>query len=303
MRDSMARVLAGNDIRDHIDGNLEYASLMFPESISLTNDGTIYMVDNSHLRRISDGKISTIERDRPYLAAAMVRIFEDDVYLLIDPFDDINGNFVYGIQKLGDPLNMYIADARFTSILDFVISDDGIMYFIENNKATDQTLLKSMELGDWHNHTVLAEDLPEDSGSLTMADDGTIFFTSPQTGMIKMYQNGRVSTIAGSSENKAFIDGNAPQFYMPLRLSYADGSLYVWDFNTLRRIEMNGGVAYRTSSVLGVASPTYDEELPDHPIPPHEVVLPFSRYADFITTQDEIILTDPLRGAVWRIER
>jgi len=298
-----ARVIAGNGIRDHIDGPLENASFMLPESISLSSDGTIYLVDNSHIRRISNGEVLTLKRDKPHLSAYLVRSFEDDVYLLIEPFEDIDGNDVYGIYKLGDTLNMYIADARFTYIRDFLICNDGVMYFIERNMATDKTNLKSMELGDWENHIILADCLPEDAGSLTLADDGTIFFTSPQTGMIQMYQDGRISTVAGSSDNRAFVDGYAPLFYMPLRLNYADGSLYVWDFNTLRRIEMNGGVAYRTSSVLGVASPTYDEELPDHPIPPHEVVLPFSRYADFITTQDEIILTDPLRGAVWRIER
>ena len=303
MRDSKARVMAGNGILAHIDGYLEDASFMFPESISLTDDGTIYMIDNSHLRRIFDGKISTLESDKPHFSADMVRSFEGDIYLRIESFEDIDGNYVYGIQKLGDPYNMYIADARFTSISDFMIGEGETVYFIERNMATNQTYLKSMKWGDWKYHTFLAEGLPEDASSLTLATDGTIFFTSPQTGMIYMYRNGEVSTIAGSSENMAFIDGNAPLFYMPLRLSYADGFLYVWDFNTLRRIELNGNVAYRTSSIFGVASPTHDEELPNHPISAYLPTLPFSRYADFIVTQDEIILTDPSRGVVWKIDR
>jgi len=303
LRDSKASVMAGNGILDHIDGNLENASFMFPESISLANDGTIYMVDNSHLRRISNGIISTVERDKPHFSADLVRCFEDDVYLLIAPFEDIGGNIVYGILKLGDPLNMYIADARYTSISDFLISDDGVMYFIENNMATGQTHLKSMELGDWENHTVLAEGLPADSGSLALADDGTVFFTSPQTGMIQMYRNGNISVFAGSSDYRDFVDGYAPLFFMPLRLKYAEGALYVWDFNTLRRVEMNGGVAYRTSTIFGIASPTYSEKLPNYPIPVYEATIPFSRSADFIATQNEIILTDPLRGAVWIIDR
>ena len=97
---------------------------------------------------------------------------------------------------------------------------------------------------------------------------------------------------------RAFIDGPAPLFYRPTRIRYNDGGLYVWDFNVLRRLDVEGGAARGSTTVAGMANPVYDMRFARSE-PSERIVLPFSHLTDFIHREDGIMISDPKRGVIW----
>jgi len=88
---------------------------------------------------------------------------------------------------------------------------------------------------------------------------------------------------------------------MPQRLEYSNGHLYVWDFNTLRRVAARNGISGDAVTIAGIASPTYDRESNDVTFAAEDIILPHGRLMDFTVTDDGILITDHKRGVIWRV--
>ena len=108
--------------------------------------------------------------------------------------------------------------------------------------------------------------------------------------------------MAGSESKKAFVDGALPLFYMPQRLRYFGGLLYVWDFNVLRAIKIENGILSDCMTLAGEASPECDLEAAEKEYDAKSVIFPGSYYTDFALMGDSVILTDPKRGLIWKID-
>jgi hypothetical protein len=89
---------------------------------------------------------------------------------------------------------------------------------------------------------------------------------------------------------------------MPQRLRYAAGYLYVWDFNVLRRLEAQEGLAGTCITLAGEASPDFAPEPGAGKQAAESAILPHSKLTDFALQDGNILLTDPKRGVIWRLE-
>ena len=295
----IVRLYAGTTERDHIDGALADAEFVSPESIAIADDGKIYLADSGLLRIISDGNVESVNFDPFFLTPHLVRCYQNDVYILTNAWQDDDG-YYYGIIRLNEygAEGLYIADASYTAVEDFTFSPDGLIYYIDRNEGMGTTSLKTLNPGDVDDIRTLSE-LPKGTKSLTMDSSGAVYLANPDTGTIQVWRNGELSYFAGVENEKAFIDGNAPLFYMPQNIKYSDGYLYVWDFNVLRRISVINGMAGECITIAGEASPTFDLEISRTRQAAEDIILPNSMLMDFAVIEDGILLTDPKRGVIW----
>ena len=326
---------SGTDVRERIDGALAQADFISPESISAAGDDVVYLTDSGALRKITEGRVETIELPISYLSAAMVRCNGNDVYILTDPWQE-GDKYYYALVRLGFGLKadlepdlehgrnsnsnadlnlnsdydlepgrgmvleaVYITDAVYSKIEDFDF-DDGLLYFIDRNEGLGGTFLKTLDLYDVEDIKTLCR-LPDGASALSVSEDGSVYIGNSETGVILIYRDDTLEFFAGLEGERAFIDGSSPRFYSPQRLEYRDNYLYIFDFNTIRRIEAANGVAGECITLAGVASPTFVTELDTTTTAAEDAVLPYGKLMDFAVTRDGVLLTDHKHGVVWRV--
>lgn len=298
-----AEIFAGTTERDHIDGMLAEADFVSPESIDIADDGTIYISDSGLLRKIKDGKVDSINFEPDFLTANVVRCYKNQVYILTHQWEDDDGVY-YGIIKLTDEgaEGLYISDAQFTAIEDFAVGGDELIYFIDRNEGVDSVSLKTLNTKYADNIEILCE-LPKGTSALTMDENDNVYLANPETGVLQVWRDGELAFFAGIENEKAFVDGAAPLFYMPQKVKYSNDSLYVWDFNVLRCVNISdSGLVEECMTVAGEANPTFDLDIMQTKQPAEEIILPNSRVMDLVVKDDGILLTDPRHGIVWWIE-
>lgn len=295
-------VFAGTTERDHIDGLLDKASFFSPESIAVADNGMIYIVDSGVLRIIRGNQVESINLSPDYITPKTVRCYNNDVYILTDTWQE-DESYSYGIIRLTSNGNevLYIADARYTAIEDFVISQDGLIYFIERNEGIGAVSLKTLNPNNSIDIMTLCE-LPKGILSLATDERGAVYLANPETGTIQIWHDGSLAYFAGIENERAFIDGTAPLFYMPQNIKYSNGFLFVWDFNVLRRISVMENVAIECITIVGEASPVFEWNIKQSTQMAESIILPNSKLMDFAVLDNFILLTDPKRGFIWHIE-
>ena len=292
----------GAEAREHSDGALDTAEFVSPESIAISDSGVIYVADSGLLRRIRDDIVDSINFTPEYLTPKIVRCCGDDVYVLTHEWED-GEDVNYGVIKVSDEgaEGLYMADAKFTEVEDFTFSTDGKLYFIERNAGLNGVFLKTIDLGNFDDIQTICE-LPDGARSLALDDmSGAVYIANPESGVILVWQNGALSYFSGVENEKAFIDGYAPLYYMPQKIKYVGGSLFIWDFNVLRRLDIVGGAAAECVTIAGEASPVFDLDVGQGDQAAEDIILPNSALADFGAAGGRALLTDPKRGLVWQI--
>lgn len=297
----MVSIFAGSlSGQESIDGSLTAMDFFSPESIAATADGTLYITDAGIVRRLRGSSIETITLSPHYISAARIRSHDNSIYILTDPWQEDDGYF-YAIARIdvnGNTDKLITLDAERTAVEDFIFSQDGTLYFIERNAGLDTVFLHSLTRGGTY---LTAAVLPAGSSSLAKSEDDILYIGNAESGVIYVYYQEELRYFAGIEGERGFIDGFSARLYFPQRLQYNDGHLYVWDFNTLRRIEAFGPVAGDTITLAGMANPEYAHEPSDISVAAEDIVLPHGRMMDFIVTADGILLTDHKRGVVWLI--
>ncbi|MCL2198252.1 MAG: serine/threonine-protein kinase [Defluviitaleaceae bacterium] len=293
---NIVSLFAGTAYRDWTDGSLATTEFVTPSSMAVAENGAIYLADSIRLRRIHNGISETIALNPPFLRPHTVRTYDNDVYILTSPWEE-EGEFFLGIIRITEHggEGFFLGNAQFQSVRDFYISD-GLIYFIERNYGTGRTHLRTINTQNADDIHTLAE-IPEDMSAIAIGG-GRIFMADPVQGIIMYYKNGELTHLAGAAYQNAFIDGTAPLFYRPTRISYNNGGLYVWDFNVLRRIDINNNAEAIT--IAGMASPAYDLDF-FQSAAAEQIILPYSYLTDFIFYNDNILLTDPKRGVIWNV--
>jgi len=297
-----ASVFAGTATRERVDGNMQAMNFFSPESMTITESGAIYLTDAGVIRRISGGAAETIHKDLNFISADMIRSRGNDIYILTAPWQEVDGRYVTGIARIAEGIVeiIYESDAVHTAIEDFTFGPDGLLYFILRNEGLGVIFLKTMDTRAPNNINIVTP-LPAGSTSLTTATDGAVYIGNTTTGVIQVFINGELRNFAGLAYDLAFIDGTSPRFYSPQRLTYHTGYLYIWDFNTLRRIQANRGIAGEAISIAGMASPVYDRELSRTVFAAEDVILPHGRLIDIAVLDNGILISDHKRGVIWHV--
>ena len=120
--------------------------------------------------------------------------------------------------------------------------------------------------------------------------------------MIQKYDSNTkaIKYFAGVDGQRHFIDGSVPLLYEPIKLYYSEGNLYVLDFNVIRKITIENGIATIMETIAGeVSTETNPSTLPGKA---DSVVFAHSNQSDFIVEENTILFTDPKKSVVWQID-
>ena len=295
-----ANVYTGTGERDFIDGPLSKAAFVSPESMAASGD-RLLVADSGTIRYVDSGGIVTEFVEPFYMTVDKVRSNGDTDYILTGPWEDVDGSY-YGIAKLEDGTArlIYQTDAVWTVTTDFAAADDGTIWFIQQNLGMGVTLLCKIPEGTQESEIYM--ELPEGASNLALDGDGNIYISVPESGIIIWVPAGtdEWEYFAGVENERNFIDGSVANFYRPTSLVYKDDSLYVLDFDTVRRIRITDGVPEMTETCSGVPEA---ETNPTVSLGAGDVcVFPASLEAELAIGPDgRLLLSDPKNSCIYEI--
>jgi len=294
-------VYAGTGERELGDGVPAECSFVSPEDLSSYGDG-LYLTDSGMLRVLEDGEVSTVYLEPEFLTASLVRAWNGAVYLLTGPWEAEDGVSYYGFLRIGDEGAefLYYTEAAWSAVTDFRFSSDGTLWFLQQNMGTGMTTLNTLDVDTLGSAWVM--DLPDGAAKMTFDEQDTLYISVPDSGSILRVGWGETtwSYFAGEEENRGFIDGALPRFYLPTALAAEGNTLYVLDFDTVRKITVDGAGALYTETLAGI--PTEDTN-PDVVLGPGgECILPASELASLtLDGEGRLLLSDPKNSVIYEI--
>ena len=251
----MLSTFCGNGIKQRYDGDLDKMQLLSPESIDIAADGTIYISDGGVIRKISNSKSETVEFEPSYITSSVARCYGNDVYFLTNAFENEEGVKYYGIVKLSGSSadGVFLTEALDSRINDFQIDSKGNIYLIFNNVGVGKTYLGRLNI-QTQNVDYLKE-IDDGFGCMAIDDSDNIYLGNTIKGSIYYYNvpEGTLKLCSGVDEQTKFVDGSNEEtfFYEPKAMEYSDGYLYIVDYNLVRRLAVNGGVALNSETLAG----------------------------------------------------
>lgn len=292
---------AGHGARKRYDSTVDKMEFLSPESMDISDDGSIYISDSGAIRKISNGRSETIEFEPSYISSAIVRCYGNDVYFTTNAFEDEAGEQYYGIVKLSNGVaeGIYITEAVYSKITDFDIDSKGNIYALIYNAGVGKNYIARFNNNDMEYLTEV------DEGFTCMAIDKNenIFVGNSVRGSIYYYNtsNGEFSLFAGVDDNTRFVDGPDPMFFEPRSLYYKDNSLYVMDYNLLRRIEINNGnIASYSETLAGKISTELKPQTQDGKASEAEIAP--SYLMEIGVMGGKVYITDPVNGVLRVVE-
>ncbi|MCD7905422.1 MAG: hypothetical protein LUG24_07635 [Clostridiales bacterium] len=292
---------AGNGGRKRYDSTVDKMEFLSPESMDIADDGTIYISDSGAIRKISGGSSETVEFEPGYITSDIVRCYKDEVYFTTNAFEDEGGEKFYGLVKLVDGAaeGLYITEAVYSKISDFDIDSKGNIYAIVYNAGTAKTYLAKFNGTDMDFIATI------DDGFSCMAVDSSdnIYLGNAVRGSIYYYNtsSNEMKLFAGVDDNTRFVDGTGPMFFEPRSLFYKDSSLYVMDYNLLRRAEVNsGGVALYSETLAGKISTELKPQTAEGKASEAEIAP--SYLMEIAAYGGKVYITDPVNDVVWAVE-
>ncbi|MDR1559374.1 MAG: hypothetical protein LBS84_06700 [Clostridiales bacterium] len=282
------------------ESTLDKAVFASPENMAVSADGTVYISDGEALRVIKDG---TVTRLALKYTPRVIRCSGNDLYILTGPFVDENDGSRYSAiikrSASGEEI-VYKNNASLNEILDFIVSDQNVIYLLSRTRIASGTVLGKLGLSD---HTI--EHLyviPDYASSMDMGSDSMIYITLAYEGEILRYdlKSGKMSLFAGNREEKAIIDGREERFYMPYRVKCHNNTLFILDSNVLRQVVVADGQPDVTFTAAGAAGPEYSREIRDTQSV-ESLILPFSRNADVVLLGNDILISDHKNRIIWKV--
>ena len=291
---------AGNgDIVNH-DSTLTNMSFVSPESIDIASDGTIYIADAGKIRRIRDGRSETITLSPSYLTASALQCYGNQVYILTHEFEDSSGMAYYGIARLDGNTaeGVFITEAAYSKITDFSIAEDGTIYVLQNNVGVGENYLGVLNPEEGAINVLCKVD--NGIQTLTAGPNGSVYLGNTVEGSLYRYTKGvqQLQLLAGVDGNTKFVDGPNPMFFEPIQMEYYDGSLYVIDYNVVRRLTLNAaGAAIQAETIAGKISV---EQNPATQLgKASETTFAHSYLMDLTVRSDgSVLLTDPKKAMI-----
>jgi len=293
-------VYAGNGERDHTDGSLSNASFVSPESMA-ADGGRLYLSDSGVIRVLENGRAGSLLLEPDYLTADLVRAWNGDLYVLTGPWEGEDGSW-YGILRISDEAAevLYYTEAALSAITDFVFDGSGTLWYIQRNALLGATSLNRLDVETGESAWVM--DLPEGARCMAFDGNGALYISVPEQGVLLRVGPGETewTYFAGLEGERHFVDGAIPNFYRPTALAAEGDTLYVLDFDTVRKITIEGGGALFTETLAGVPeADTNPEVLLGGG---GETVFPASeRAALALDGEGRLLLSDPKNSEVYEI--
>ena len=295
-------VYAGNGEREQLDGTLEDCSMISPGRI--TADGSsFYFGDSGVLRVLEDGEVYSVLFEDEYLTTQIVWSYGPAFYILTGPWEEEDGAY-YGILEVTDEGAgfIYYTEAPMSTISDIAFSSDGMLWFIQQNFGTGMTTLAHLDVETLEQQWVM--DLPDGAHSMVFDEEDNLYISVPEQGIILRVAQGddTWSYFAGVEGERNFIDGAIANFYQPTSLALDGDSLYVLDFDTVRRISIESSTAVKTETIAGVpvADTTPEVQLGKG----NQCILPASELASIaINENGQLLLTDPKNSVIYEISQ
>lgn len=297
--DAEVSVYAGSGERDFTDGSLNSASFVSPESM-MADSGTLYLTDSGMLRVLEGGRVTTLSMEPAYLTADAVRVWNGTPYILTGPWETDDGSW-YGFASIQDGKAevFYQTEAAWSTITDFAFSSDGALWFIQQNMALGGTVLNRLDSDTGETEWVM--DLPEGTQYMAVDAADNLYLSVPEQGVLLRVGAGESewTYFAGVENERHFVDGSIPQFYRPTSLAVDGDTLYVLDFDTVRRITIADAGALFTETLAGV--PVEDT----NPIVKlgagSEASLSASERAALALDGEQLLLSDPKNSVIYEI--
>lgn len=292
---------AGNGEREHKDGSLKDCSFVSPEYLS--SDGTtLYCSDSGLIRIIKSGEADSLPLEPDFLTADKVCGYDGALYCVTGAWEDDNDDDWYGILKIDgeDAEFLYYTEAAWSAITDFAFSPDGLLWYIQENLGTGMTALYTLDTDSTEVEWQL--DLPDGAARMSFDGGGNLYISVPDNGSILRVDKGAKEWrwFAGVEGERHFIDGAIPYFYRPTALAALDGALYVLDFNTVRKITVEGSGALFTETLAGV--PVADGDPAVVLGRGDEAVLAPSQLATLTAADGKLLLGDPKNARIYEIK-
>lgn len=288
---------------ESINGSLEQTAFATPESITMTENGDIYVSDSGYLRRYDGNKFSHVEVDQDFIYVDVVKAYGNDIYVLSDVYYNDSNEPVYGLYKLNgssfEPIREF--DGLNTNINDFAINDGCLYYAVSIPFASSSSITRY--------------DPDTQSEEVIASYDGEIYGICVGNDKVYMstyddyYNNafilqcdirgGEVTELAGIKDMRGFIDSVAVQCYAPTTMQFYNDQLYFMDYNVLRKIIFEDG-GIQSVTVAGMPSAQFDDTLIDVAQPCSDVTLSeFNK--NFVVTSEKIYMTDTYNGYILSI--
>jgi hypothetical protein len=272
-----------------------------PESMDVAADGSIYVADSGAIRKIVNGKSETVEFEPSYISAAKVRCYGNDIYFTTNAFENESGEKYYGVVKLsnGKADGIYITEAVYSKMNDFDIDSKGNIYAIVYNAGVGKNYLAKLNSDDMQ----FLKEIDDGFTCMTIDKNDNIYLGNSVKGSIYYYTvaTGDLSLFAGVDDNTRFVDGTDPMFFEPRSLYYKDSSLYVLDYNLIRRVEVNSGNKPVYSETL--AGKISTEQKPQTKAgKASEAELAPSYLSELVVKDGKVYFTDPVNDVVWCVE-
>lgn len=293
-------VYAGNSVRDFVDGSLSTCSFVSPESMSADGD-RLYISDSGVIRILEDREVSSLYLEPAFLTADHVRSWEGELYVLTGPWEGDDDTY-YGFIRITDDGAefLFYTEAAWSVIPDFAFSSDGTLWFIWQNLGDGTTSLNKLD-----SHTQEREwvtDLPEGTSAIAFDEADNIYFAVPEKGIILRMdkEDTEWAYFAGMENERNFIDGEVSNFYRPTSIAINEDSLYVLDFDTVRRVVISGEGARYTETLAGLP---VENTNPDIVLGRGvETVLGASELARLAVDEDgRLLLGDPKNSVIYEI--
>lgn len=292
---------AGTGRREFKDGSLDICSFVSPESIT-ESDGCLYISDSGTIRVLENGNVSTIPLEPAYLTADKTLGYNGDMYILTGPWEADDGNY-YGLVRISNDGAevLFYTEATWSAINDFAISSDGTLWFIWENVGMETTSLYTLNLVTLE--TEWSMDLPAGTRAMAFDNRDNLYVSVPEEGII--LRAGKRETdweyFAGVSGERNFIDGALANFYRPTSLAVAKDMLYVLDFDTVRRVIIDGDRIAFTETIAGIP---IEDTTPDVQLGLGcETILPASELASLAVSEDgKLWISDPKNSVIYEIK-
>ncbi len=296
-----AKVCAGDGVREFADGAATACSFVAPAGLS-AEKGRLYITDSGALRVLADGAVSTVALEPTFLTADRVRSQNGVQYLLTGPWEDGDDSY-YGFLRIADGTGefLFYTEAAWSVIPDFALDAGGTIWFIWQNLGTGTTALHTLDV-DTQEVSWVA-DLPASTRSIAIDGAGTVYLAVPEEGVILRLDSGEQTWryFAGVKGERNMIDGGVSNFYRPASLAVNGASLYVLDFDTVRRVSLAEEDAGFTETLAGIPA---EETNPRIALGAgSETVFAASEDASLETdSSGAIFLSDPKNSVIYRIQ-
>lgn len=294
-------VYAGTGKKGDVDGELRMSQFKYAQSIYTTKDKETYVSDAGTIRKITSNGVESLSMEPSNIKVATLRGIDNEVYALSTQYETAKKEKQYSIFKIeGNTFKeVYVQKAAEGRILDFDITSASTLCMLKEDTTAKQKYIEIINLKKDTKPTKVEVDT---KFSVLAADEERVYLGS-KNGSIYCYdiKAKTLKLFAGTDDVHKFQDGANALFCMPRRMKYYKGSLYVLDYNVLRKASVStSGELCSWQTIAGKATGVVNPKMSSGTS--EELLLSTVNPIDFCISEEGILLTDATQFKIMRIK-